>query len=449
MTADTGRPVPYDLPAERAILACLLNDGEQLATVADWLDPGWFYLEKHAAIYIAARALYQRREPVTLPLVAAELRRHDRLAAAGGLSFLAEVAADLVTPSLIADYARLVEQTAVRRALIEAGGGISALGYDESDDLETTLDRAESALFAVSQRRQRDAEAGADLADAVGAWWERVTRLQAGDEEAGIPIGWPDLDARMLLSRGQTHIFAARPGVGKSLLALAITRQLGRRGLGVDYYSLEMDRALLQDRLYAMESGADPDAIQRGRLSPSQLTALADAAGRAASWRVHICDRFALSGLGLRAYARRRHATSRPDLLIVDHVGLLTPPRAENRNVAVAELSRGFVHLARELDVPIVLLSQLNREVEGRAVKVPQLSDLRDSGALEQDAATVTFLHRPGLYDKTVNLSHLELHNAKHRNGTTAWRVDLTILFPSLRVESAESRYQEAPGYAA
>lgn len=444
-----ARAVPYDLPAERAVLACILADGEQMVGVADWLDPSWFYLEKHEAVYVAARAIFQRRELVTLPALAAELRRHDRLDAVGGISFLGELGGDPVAPTLIADYARPIEEAATRRALIEAGGSISALGYDETVDLEATLDRAEAELFAVSQRRQRDAEAGADLADAVGAWWERVTRLQDGDEQAGIATGWHDLDEKLLLRRAQTHIFAARPGVGKSVLALALARGLAQRGLGVDYYSLEMDRNLLQDRLYAQEAGISADLIQRGRLSQGQLADLATAAGRAAEWRIHICDKFALTSLGFRAYARRRHATARPDLLIVDHIGLLTPPKAENRNVAVGEISRGFVHLARELDVPIILLSQLNREVEGRAVKVPQLADLRDSGSLEQDAASVTFLHRPGLYDRSADIGTMELHNAKNRNGPTAWRVELRFEPTTMRLLNAAPNYREVEGYAA
>jgi replicative DNA helicase len=441
--------VPFDLPAERAVLACLLQDGDQMAAVVDWLEPARFYLEKHGLIYAAARACYQRREAVTMPTVAAELRRHDQLDLVGGFSFLGEIAAESVAPNLIRDYARPVENAAVRRGLIEVGGQITATGFDESLDLEVALDQSEAALFAVSQRRQRESEMGADLADAVGPWWERVARLQDGAEVAGIATGWRDLDARLLLRKAQMHIFAARPGVGKSALALALTRSVARDGAAVDYYSLEMDRNLLQDRLYAMEAGISADLIQRGRLRDDQLNILGAAAGRCAEWRIHICDRFALSHLGLRAYARRRHTAARPDLIIVDHIGLLTPPKAENRNVAVGEISRGFVHLALELDVPIVALSQLNREVEGRAVKVPQLSDLRDSGSLEQDAASVTFLHRPGLYDRQKSLGLMELHNAKNRNGATAWQVNLDFDPQTMRLRSEETRYQEVEGYAA
>lgn len=448
------RTVPGDYQAERAALGCLLLDGEALERVADWLTPEQFCLEQHGLIYTAMLACYSRREPPDVTTVAAELRRHEyrliggemisRLDAVRGLGYLMELVNEAADPYRVEHYAATISRTATLRRLIEAGGKISALGYDEASELDETLDAAEQELFAVSQRRESAAALGVDLSEAAGAWWARVERLQSGEDEAGIQTGWRDLDEKLLLRRGQFHIFAARPGVGKSALALALARNVAQRGEAVDIYSLEMERMLMQDRLYAMEAGVDVNHIQRGRLNDREMRALGDATGRASQWPIHIVDRFQLSHLGLRGYARRRHARAKPGLLIVDHIGLLPSPKAENRNVALGEITRGFVHLALELDTVILALSQLNREVEKRASKVPGLSDLRDSGNLEQDAASVTFLHRPWLYDKTAARGLLELHNGKHRNGESNWQVALTFDPATMQLQS---NYVEVPGY--
>jgi len=441
------RCAPFDIQAERATLGACILDRDAVMAVADWLPSAYFYLEKHALIYDAVLACYARREPPDLATVAAELRRQERLEIVGGVAFLGELLAEVPTAVHIEYYGRTVERTAVLRRLIEAGGKIAALGYDEGGDLETTLDRAEAQLFSVSQQRQGRAGDGVDLADAVGGWWDRLSRLHDGSLSPGLATGWPDLDRYLLLEDAMLHVWAARPGVGKSALALALARNLAQAGYQVDYYSLEMKRDNLITRLVAMESGIDGDALRRGAVDAAGLRLAAQSAGVVATWPIHICDRFDLSTIGLRAYARRRHATHPASLIILDHLGLLVPPRAENRNVAVGEITRGLVHLAGELGVPILALSQLNREVEKRASKVPNLADLRDSGNIEQDAATVTFLHRPELYDQDSDTRGLmEMHVAKNRNGSlgvAALRFDSA----TMRTQSLE-RYRE-PGYAA
>lgn len=438
------RTVPNAIQAERAALGCILFDGSTLEQCAHELEPEQFYLEKHALIYQAAMACIGRREPADPTTVAAELSRHGQLELVGGLGYLLELVGGATDPYRLPYYAGHIERTATLRRLIEAGGKIAAMGYDEAEDIESTLDKAEAELFTVSQRREGASALGVDLSDAAGPWWARVERLQTGEDEAGVQTGWAELDEKLLLRRGQFHILAARPGVGKSALALALARNVAARGDAVDIYSLEMERMLMQDRLYAMEAGVDVNRIQRGRLTDQDMRALGDATGRASQWPIHIVDRFQLSHLGLRGYARRRHARARPPLIIVDHIGLLPSPKAENRNQALGEITRGFVHLALELDAVVIALSQLNREVEKRASKVPGLSDLRDSGNLEQDAASVTFLHRPWLYDKREPRGLLELHNGKHRNGDSGWKVDLTFDPATMRLQDT---YQEVEGY--
>jgi replicative DNA helicase len=272
--------------------------------------------------------------------------------------------------------------------------------------------------------------------------------LQAGEASPGVATGWPDVDRHLILDPAMLHIWAARPGVGKSALALALARNLAQRGEPVEYYSLEMKRGALVSRLIAMESGIDGDKLRRGLVSQDELSLAAECAGRIAEWPIHIVDRFDLSTIGLRAYARRRHAHQPAALLVVDHLGLLVPPRAENRNVAVGEITRGLVHLAGELGTPVLALSQLNRDIERRATKVPSLADLRDSGNIEQDAATVTFLHRPELYDDaTAHRGVMELHTAKNRNGSLGVAT-LQFDAATMRICTAEA-YRTPPGYEA
>lgn len=445
------RAVPYDLQAERATLGSILQDGAALEQVDGWLSEEYFYYERHAWIYDAIVACASRREPPDPTTVAAELRRRadgpdTRLEAIGGLGYLLGLVNATDDPYRVEHYARIVERTAVLRRLIETGGKISALGYDEAGDLDETLDRAEAELFAVSQRRESQGALGVDLADAAGSWWQRIERLQKGEEDAGVATGWREIDDRVLLRRGQFHLIAARPGIGKTTLALALTRNVARRGEGVDYYSLEMSRDIMQDWLYGMEAGVDADRIQRGRLNSDELRSLAEATGRAAQWPIHLVDRFQLSHLGLRGYARRRQAKAKPSLLIIDHIGLLsTQKKAENRNIELGEITRGLVNLALELDVAIVALSQLNRDIEKRATKIPTLADLRDSGNLEQDAATVLFLHRPAAYGGDEPTGLVQVHCGKNRNrGGVGWTIPLE--FDPLTMYQ-RSNYQGAEGY--
>lgn len=440
------RSVPFDLQAERATLGSILLERDALVAVADWLSPQDFYLEKHALVYTAMCACLARREPPDLATVAIELRRTERLDLVGGSSFLADVATEVPAAVHIEYYARTVERTATLRRLIMCGGDIAALGYDESRDIEETLDQAESALFRVTQRRQRSDVDGADVSVAISDWWQHISRMQDGDISPGLLTGWGDLDRVLLLEPAMLHVLAARPGVGKSAVALALARNVAQAGERVLYFSLEMKRLALLNRMAAMESGVDADRLRRGTLSDWELRALSEAAGRIGEWPIHICDRFALTATGLRGYARRQQAQRPISLIIADHLGLLVPPKAENRNVAVSDLSRGLVHLAGELGVPILALSQLNRETERRASHVPMLSDLRDSGAVEQDAASVTFLYRPAMYDDQADPGLMEFHIAKQRNGVLAV-VPMRFDPRTMAVRTPPSAYKALEGY--
>jgi len=415
MSIHTGG-VPADIPAERAILAALLADPARAGDVADTLPPAWFYLEKHAVVYAAILACYHRQhEAISVPTVGAELRRQDQLDAVGGFTFLGALAGEPVAPALIATYASAVETTAVRRRLIESGARISVLGYDETDDLESTLDQAEAELFAVSQRRAAAAGLGADMGTCASDLWAMITRE---DGPPPLRYGIPDLDAKVMLNPGEVTILAARPSVGKTAAAMGIARHIAEtQGRRVGYYSLEMSREVLTARYVTQLTGIPVKQLLERR---ADLSRVGDALARIGQWPIHIADRFELTASGLRAHARQHHARQPWDLLIVDYLQLLGSERRnnDNRTTQVADLSRGLVTLARELQVPILALSQLNRAVEGRAVKVPQLSDLRESGSLEQDARVVIFIHREELYDaQTSKRGVAELVIAKNNNG--------------------------------
>ena len=409
--------VPFDLSAERAVLGSILLDRESILGASDLLRPDDFYLEKHAQIYAAMLACLARREPPDLLTVSSELRRQGHLELIGGMTFLGDILGELPTAVYVAYYAKAVADTATRRRLIEAGGRVTALGYDESDTLDVTLDAAEQTLFAVSQRQR-----GADFVPMSTVAQDYFAYAQADDETRSAPTGLIDLDATLGggLRPGQLALLAARPSMGKSGLAMSIAYHMGiTEKMSVGVVSLEMSRNELFERLIAIHTGINTQEVaQRIRRGDAQgidaLVALSDAP-------IAIEDRAGLSVMDIRSKARRLASVRPLDLLIVDYLQLLMSDGkdAQNRNEEVSKISRSLKLLARELQCPILALSQLSRDVEKRANKFPQLSDLRDSGSLEQDADIVLFIYREDAYAEVgaarTNLA--EIHVAKQRNG--------------------------------
>lgn len=407
------RSVPYDLAAERAVLGAILLDRDAILVVSDSLQPDDFYLEKHVLVYQAQLACLARRVPPDLATVASELRRQEQLDLVGGLSFLGELAAEVPTAVHVGYYAESVTRTATLRRLIEAGGNIIGLGFDTRQELDQTLDAAEQALFGVTQRQR-----GADFVPMSTVVQQYFDRAQRDEEERVAPTGILDLDARLNggLRPGQLALLAARPGVGKSGLAMSVAYELGvTRGRSVGVVSLEMSRDELLQRLVAMHTGVDTRRVKSfvKRSDPRML----DALGVLAEAPIAIEDTAMLSVMDVRSKARRL-ATARPlDLLIVDYLQLLIgETNAANRVDEVSRISRQLKLLARELQCPILALSQLSRAVEQRASKIPQLSDLRDSGSLEQDADIVLFIYREESGEGGIP-GATELHLAKQRNG--------------------------------
>ncbi len=437
------RSVPFDLQAERATLGSILLDRDAIVVVAAWLPAEYFYLEKHALIYEAMLACYNRREPPDLATVAAELRRQDRLDLVGGLAFLGELAAEVPTAVHIEYYARNVERTAVLRRLIEAGGKISAMGYDESEDLEATLDKAEAELFNVSQRRST--QDFVPIGQVVNQLFTQIESLQERrGEVAGVATGYTDLDELTGgLQPSDLIILAARPSVGKTSLALSLAYNvafLSNSTVGI--FSLEMSRDQLVQRILAMHTGIDMQRLRTGNLRADELNLAFEGMGVLSELPIYIEDTPGLSITEVRAKARRLHAETGVDLLMIDYLQLMSGRRSDNRVQEVSEISRGLKALARELNVPVIALSQLSRAVEGRQSHVPMLSDLRESGSIEQDADIVMFIYREELYDKETDKKGIaEIHIAKHRNGPLG-------IIP-LRFEARTTRFQNLERYRA
>jgi replicative DNA helicase len=417
-TASRERSVPADINAERTTLGSILLERDAIIVVAPWLPAEYFYLEKHAWIYEAMLACYNRRVPPDLSTVADELRRQERLELVGGIAYLAELSAEAPTAVHVEYYARIVERTALLRRLIEAGGKIAAMGYDEREELENTLDRAEAELFGVSQRRAM--QDFVHIRSVVDTYFEQISSVDEGrGEVVGIPTGYTDLD-RLTggLQRSDLIILAARPSVGKTALALSMAYNIAVQASNtVGIFSLEMSREQLVQRLISMHTGIDTQRLRTGNITRDLQTIIA-AMGVLSDTSLYIEDTPGLSIMEVRSRARRLRAQVGIDLLIVDYLQLMQARRTDNRVQEVSEISRGLKALARELDVPVIALSQLSRAVEGRTSHVPMLSDLRESGSIEQDADIVMFIYREELYDKESDKKGIaELHLAKHRNG--------------------------------
>lgn len=424
---------PYDLAAERATLGAILLDREAIIAVAPFLTPTHFYLEKHALVYAAQLACFQRREPPDLTTVAAQLRRNDQLDTVGGLSFLGELASEVPTAVHVEYYARVVERTWVGRALIEAGGQIAALGFDDSRPVEERLDEAAQRIFQLSTQRQ----VGQDFVSLSQVASEYLDALEATADEGdllGLGTGYHDLDAiTQGMKPGELVVLAARPGVGKTSMALCIAHHVAQRGHHVGIFSMEMDRELLLQRLVAVELGIEttqvPRLLRRG--NQAAINALA----RVSELPIHIDHTPALNVLAIRDRARRLGSTHPIELWVVDYLQLAQGPNERDDEVRrITAVSQGLTTLARELRTPVLALSQLSRAVEGRADHVPMLSDLRGSGSIEQDASQVWFIYRDELYNRESEYEGMaEIHVSKHRNGETG--------VANLRFDRASTRF--------
>lgn len=414
---------PHSIEAEEAILGSLLIDPDAMFEVSNFLRADHFYRMSNRWVFEAMLALTERREPLDFLTLSEELRRREQLDEIGGEPYLINLL-NVVPTSINAEtYGRLVESAALRRALIQAAGTIAKLAYNEVEDINIVLDRSEQALFSISeQRTTRDLMPVKEIAK---SYLDRIEQLrEQGDEFIGIPTGFTDLD-RMLsgLNRSDLIIIAARPGMGKTALqngiALTAARRYGKR---VAMFNLEMSAEQLVQRMIAAETRIDSQRLRRGDLHDHEWGIFLEAIGRLSESKIYIDDTPSISPMQLRTKCRRLHAEHGLDMIMIDYLQLMQAEHQSNNRVQeVSEISRQLKGLARELDVPVVAAAQLSRAVEQRQNKRPQLSDLRDSGSIEQDADVVMFIYRDEYYnpDTSERPNIAEISVGKHRNGPT------------------------------
>ena len=420
-TQAVERLPPHNLEAEQSVLGSLLIDRDAVIRVASFLKPDDFFRSAHATIFQAIVDLYNRREPPDFVTVVDELERRERLEEVGGVAYITELMNAVPTAVHVEYYGRIVERTATLRRLIEAGSEIVRIGYDESLDIDEALERAEQAIFDVSQRRStRDFT---PIAEILEHYFDKLDAIQhQRGTVVGVPTGFADLDKLTGgLQRSDLIILAARPSVGKTSFQLGIAHNAAvQYGKTVAIFSLEMSAEQLVQRLLAMETGVDSHRLRLGLINDDEWDQISRAFGRLAEAKIFIDDTPSINIMELRSKARRLMAEHGVDLIIVDYLQLAQGRRAENRVQEISDISRSLKGLARELNVPVLALSQLSRAVESRTDHRPMLSDLRESGSIEQDADIVMFIYREDDYTPDTEKKGIaEIIVAKHRNGPT------------------------------
>lgn len=416
---------PQNTEAEAALLGSIMLRPEAVNEILDFVKPESFYSEKHRIVFKTMLELLGKSSPIDLVSVSSRLQDKGLLEQIGGASFLAEIAQSVPSSTNAKHYADIVQKKYMMRNLISAAERISELGFDEAGDLEELLDRAEKNIFEVTNFS--GAHKFIELKDTLGEAWERLDKLHnSKDTLRGVATGFKDLDSKLSgLQKSDLIILAARPSMGKTSLALDIARQTAvNYQTPVGIFSLEMSSQQLVDRMLSSASGVDSWKIRTGK-SLSLETDFAHIRGAMDSLSkapIYIDDQPGNNILKMRSIARRLKSEKGLGLIIVDYLQLMVPTNARhNDNLVqqVTEISRSLKHLARELDVPVLALSQLSRAVESRGGK-PRLSDLRDSGSIEQDADVVMFIHRDDKYNENSDRPNIaEIMIEKHRNGPT------------------------------
>ena len=438
---------PQDLPAEQAFLGSVMINPSSFSDVADLLTPDDFYSGKHREIYQAMQTLYQKNEPIDLVSLTTTLNEKKLLESAGGGSYLAELVNSVPSSSNIAYYAESVRKKSALRRLIEASNYISQLGYQEADAVDDIFDRAEQAIFRLANYSKKSFTT---LKDNLVEAWERFERIHKTKEGIrGVPTGFRDLDNKLAgLQKSDLIILAARPSMGKTSLALDIARNVASKDkIPVAIFSLEMSSQQLVDRLIAAESRVDSWKLRTGRLSvDEEFSRIRDALDVLSQAPIFIDDDSSNSITKMKAVARRLKSEHNLGLIIVDYLQLMIPRKDSDSLVQqVTEISRSLKGLARDWDIPVLPLLQLNRNVEQRGGR-PKLSDLRDSGSIEQDADVVMFIHREDKYNEESDRKNIaEILIEKHRNGPVG-KVELyfdekRVSFSDLDKSGAEGNF--------
>ncbi len=408
------RVPPHSQEAEESVLGAMFIDKDAVIAVAEFLSPEDFYDERLKEVYQACIDLYEERIPIDVLTVTDRLKKRKVLKEVGSSSYLAELANKVPTAAHVEHYGKIVKDTATKRSLMSVASKLVDVSMDEGLAANEVLDRAESAIFSLSQKSL--SKAFTSVRETLAESFDRLDELhKSGGGIRGVPTGFHDLDDALAgLQQSNLIILAARPGVGKTTLAMNIAQYVAvelKRPVG--FFSLEMSREELVDRLLVAQADIDAWRLKTGKLSEDDFSKLSDAMGVLAEAPLYIDDTPALSVLEMRTKARRLQVESGLDLLVVDYLQLARSRNLENRVQEVSEISQGMKNLARELKIPVIVLSQLSRAVETRGGKKPQLADLRESGSIEQDADVVMFLWR----EDDENPENIMLDISKHRNG--------------------------------
>lgn len=417
------RVPPHNTEAEQSLLGCLMLDKDAIIKVADLVKPGDFYNDNHNAIYEIILELYEEREPIDVLSLSNKLEEKKQLERIGGSTYLAELVNSVPSASHVTHYAKVIQKKALLRRLIVAASHVVEMGYDEGQDVQKILDTAEQEIFGVSQKYIK--QDFVPIKSILESAFNRIDELHRdGSKFRGIPTGYPDLDNILAgLQKSDLVILAARPSIGKTTLALDIARHIGiKEKIPVGIFSLEMSKDQLVDRMIAAVAGVDLWRLRTGKLRSDQghddFQRIGEAMGILSEANIFIDDEGSANVMEIRTMARRVHAEHNLGLIIIDYLQLMEGRNSESRVQEISEISRALKQLARELNIPILALSQLSRSVESRSPQIPKLSDLRESGSIEQDADVVLFLYREDREKPdTPNKNIVEVHIAKHRNG--------------------------------
>jgi replicative DNA helicase len=437
---DDLKTQPHNRQAEEAVLGAVLINPESYFDLAEFLQTDDFYIIRNGWVWSAFTRLHERRQPIDILTVTETLEEQGQLGEVGGVAYLMALV-NQTPSSLHADaYGRIVSDNAVRRRMLSAANDLAQLAYNQQKPVDSIIDEAEKSIFNISERRIRhDLQ---PIQDVLSEYYDRVDQLSARSEEIfGVPTGLIDLD-RLLggLQKSDLLIIAGRPSTGKTGFLLSVAKNAAQRHKKhVAVFSLEMSNEQLVQRLVAQETGIDTQRLRTGKLTADEWPVFTHAIEVLGDTHIFLDDTPAITPMQMRTKCRRLHLEYELDLIIVDYLQLMSgDSRNDNRVQEVSYISRNLKVLARELNVPVLAAAQLSRAVEQRSDKKPILSDLRESGSLEQDADIVMFIHRPDMLDSASPRQNItELIVAKHRNGPVHSGIELVFLNNLARFDNA------------
>lgn len=439
---------PQNIEAEIAVLGALMIDENAIVKIADFLSADDFYRSAHRIIFSAMTRLYEKQEPIDMLSVSNVLKERNQLEKVGGANYLAEIVGSVATSSNVATYARVVQKKATLRRLIEAAAEIGELGQSESEDVEKILDKAEQKLFSVSQKHMR--QDFIPIREILGEAFERIENIHKDSHLLrGVPTGFKGLDSLLGgLQRSDLVIVAARPSLGKTTLALDILRHVSvKEKIPAAMFSLEMSKDQLVDRMLASQAEVDLWKLRTGKLEDegeyNDFQRLGEAFGVLSDAPIFIDDTGTANIMEMRTLARRLQMEHKIQLIVVDYLQLMEGRTSESRVQEITEISRSLKGLARELNLPVIALSQLSRAVEMRSPQIPKLSDLRESGSIEQDADVVLFIYREDREKRDTDKKNIaDIIVAKHRNGPLG-RIPLYFNEKTVKFTSLEENISE------